>query len=81
MIIIPNTKFSEMKGMDEDHCFLGWTSKIPQGFSCGLAITYSNLNEFVPVDCSEVVIKVATPRDCSDGDFGDDCFDYPNWVI
>ena len=70
--------------MIEDHCFLGWTSKIPQGFSCGLAITPTNgcrWDEFVPVDCSEVVIKVATPRDCSDGDFGDDCFDYPNWGI
>ena len=43
-----------------------WYSQIPQGFSCGVAAPpkYGCTNGFVPVDCSEVVLKVVNPRSC-----------------
>ena len=57
-------------------------SKIPQGFSCGKLLeneNHSDCNDvFAPIDCSEVVVKVANPRNCQDGDFGDNCYDFPH---
>ena len=70
-------------GPDEECSFVEWTSKIPQGFSCGLAITQPNgcnFDQYVPVNCSEVILKVGTPRHCDGGNFGSDCFDFPNWT-
>ena len=71
-------------GPDEECSFVDWTSKFPQGFSCGLAVTQPNgcyFDQFVPIDCSEVILKVASPRRCNDDeDFEDDCFDFPNWT-
>ena len=65
---------------DREGC--DWFSQFPQGFSCGLAVTPTNhcrYDQFVPRPCSEVILKVATPRFCHLGDFANDCFNYPNW--
>ena len=48
-----------------------WSSNIPEGFSCGRGIFHPpeegecghGFRRFVPVHCSEVVLKVANPRD------------------
>ena len=57
-----------------------WWFKIPQGFSCGLGVDVpgSGFDDFVPVDCSEVVVKVAQQKKCRNTpDLGDDCFNDP----
>ena len=65
---------------DREGC--DWFSQFPQGFSCGLGVTPTNhchFDQYVPTPCSEVILKVATPRFCHLGDFANDCFNYPNW--
>ena len=60
-----------------------WWYKIPQGFSCGLGVDIPDphFDDFVPVDCSEVVVKVAKETDCSlNPDLGDDCFNFVYWT-
>jgi hypothetical protein len=38
-------------------------------------------DHFVPVDCSEIVVKVAQPKSCKHNpDLGDDCFNFVNWT-
>ena len=44
-----------------------WSPDIPEGFSCGVAALPKEGctgDRFLPVDCSEVVLKVANPRHC-----------------
>ena len=57
----------------------GYISKIPQGFSCAKAIYVKRgFDEFIPVDCSEVVLQVSNPKYCKrNPDLGDDCMNYP----
>ena len=60
-----------------------WWYKIPQGFSCGLGVDAPDhhFDDFVPVDCSEVVVKVAKAKSCRNNpDLGDDCFNFVNWT-
>ena len=59
-----------------------WWSKIPQGFSCGLGVDVpGDFDDFVPVDCSEIVVKVAKAKSCSNNpDLGEDCFNLVNWI-
>jgi hypothetical protein len=58
-----------------------WWYKIPQGFSCGLGVEVPGFDKFVPVDCSEIVVKVAKAKPCRNNpDLGDDCFNFVNWT-
>ena len=60
-----------------------WWFKIPQGFSCGLGVPGSRFDDFVPVDCSEVVVKVAKAKSCGNNrkdQVGGDCFNFVNWT-
>ena len=61
--------------------YASWIYKIPQGFSCGVGVEGPDFfDEYVTVDCSEIVVKVAKARNCNDNpDFGADCFNYVNW--
>ena len=73
-----------MKGPGDICSFMDWAFNIPQGFSCGVATRptpppYCDSDEFVPVDCSEVVLKVAAPRYC--GMWWDDCFWFSDWFL
>ena len=57
-----------------------WPNNIPQGFSCGVGAVEATTHGFVPVDCNELVLKVAKKPICDcneDGEsIGDaDCFD------
>ena len=59
-----------------------WWFEIPQGFSCGLEVDIPDFRRpgFVPVDCSEVVVKVAKAKNCRHNlDLGDDCYK-SNWT-
>jgi len=60
----------------------GYLSKIPQGFSCGKAkYVERGFDEFIPVDCSEVVLQVSNPKSCKHNpELGDDCMNQPNWT-
>ena len=63
--------------------YASWIYKIPQGFSCGMGadIPGFRFQGFVPIDCSEVVVKVAQPKSCRNNpDLGDDCFNPVNWT-
>ena len=60
-----------------------WIYKLPQGFSCGVGadLPGSIFDEYVTVDCSEIVVKMAKARNCNNHpEFGDDCFNYVNWT-
>jgi len=65
-----------------------WIDSFPQGFSCGKAApppSGSRFDIFLPVDCSEVAVKVAEMKGCrrsqdSEAQNTDDCFDFPNWT-
>ena len=40
------------------------------------------LDNFVPVDCSEMVVKVAKAKSCRQNpELGDDCFNFVNWTL
>jgi len=77
---------TERKKMREKKCNCkklteGWMSKIPEGFSCGkLRYVGRGVDDFMPVDCSEVELQVSNPRPCKrNPEPGDDCMKYPNW--
>ena len=56
-----------------------WYSKFPQGFSCAKGsppIGDCFFDRFDPVDCSNIVLKIAT-KDC-DNERRDDCFKHVN---
>ena len=60
-----------------------WWLKIPQGFSCGVGVDVpgSHFANFEPVDCSEMVVKVAQAESChTNPHLGDDCFNVVNWL-
>ena len=62
--------------------FRPWWSKIPQGFSCGKGVSGPDyFDEFVPVDCFEIIVKVVKAESCyNNPDLGEDCFNFVNWT-
>ena len=68
-------------GSDGEFCS-NWWSKIPQGFSCGKGVSGPDyFDEFVPVDCFEIIVKVVKAESCyNNPDLGEDCFNFVNWT-
>ena len=79
-IIIKNQPLTFI-GSDGEFCE-NWWSNIPQGFSCGKGVSGPDyFDEFVPVDCFEIIVKVVKAEPCySNPDLGEDCFNFVNWT-
>ena len=76
-MLVDRTKSDLCKYLNED-----WPSRIPQGFSCGKGVdVVRDFDKYVPVDCSEVEVKVAQLKWCSQNpELGNDCFNPVNWT-
>ena len=49
-------------------CMTHFSSKIPQGFSCGIGRSkmesHCDWDDYIPIDCSEVILKVTNSQRC-----------------
>ena len=63
----PENDFKWKKGGKDRNGLTGWDLLFPQGFSCGRGAprdirSGGFFESFVPVDCSEIILKVASKR-------------------
>ena len=58
-------------------CNTHFSDKIPLGFSCGIGRSkmesHCEWDDYIPVDCSEVTMKITNSEECPCSDGNDDC--------